>query len=236
MTNLRKLFLFSAFVASLSGSFGTDKPQNSFQKLSDIHNLSMTEKNDQMSVKINFLLEAVEKQNNEIERLKNQLQKQTIPPGTIFAFAGTELPPGYLLCNGQLVSQALYPNLFKEVGHKFFDASEHEKPGENFFYLPDFKGRTLVGEDLAGKTLSKSNKLGNYGGAENTHIEKDQMPEHSHSTNFHYNTVNVANANTPYFSTVIGMGTRREESTSAGGKNPLSLMQPYSVVNWMIKY
>lgn len=46
--------------------------------------------------------------------LKNAIQ--SVPPGTIIAFLGTDVPEGYLLCNGGTVQRSQYPNLVGPLG------------------------------------------------------------------------------------------------------------------------
>lgn len=46
--------------------------------------------------------------------LKNAIQ--SVPPGTIVAFLGTDVPEGYLLCNGGTIQRSQYPNLVGPLG------------------------------------------------------------------------------------------------------------------------
>ena len=46
--------------------------------------------------------------------LKNAIQ--SVPPGTIIAFLGTDVPEGYLLCNGGTIQRSQYPNLVGPLG------------------------------------------------------------------------------------------------------------------------
>ena len=41
---------------------------------------------------------------------------QSVPPGTIIAFLGTDVPEGYLLCNGGTIQRSQYPNLVGPLG------------------------------------------------------------------------------------------------------------------------
>jgi len=65
-----------------------------------------------------------------------------LPPGTVIAFAGPRVPEGWLLCDGQHVERALYPELFAAIG------SVHGSgDGATTFTLPDLRGRFLRGVD-----------------------------------------------------------------------------------------
>ena len=46
--------------------------------------------------------------------LKNAIQ--SVPPGTIIPFLGTDVPEGYLLCNGGTIQRSQYPNLVGPLG------------------------------------------------------------------------------------------------------------------------
>lgn len=61
-----------------------------------------------------------------------------IPAGTIVAYGGTIIPPGWLLCDGRLISQTTYRRLFTAIGYA------HGR-GSGSFRLPDYRGRFLRG-------------------------------------------------------------------------------------------
>lgn len=56
---------------------------------------------------------------NNLDWLKIKL----IPAGSIISVGGTNVPEGYLLCNGAEVSQSTYPALYAQVGNSFGTAS-----------------------------------------------------------------------------------------------------------------
>ena len=80
-----------------------------------------------------------------------------MPVGTIISYGGTEPPNGWLLCNGQTITQAQYPNLYALIGGT----------------VPDLLNRFVVG---AGKKY----KLNETGGKEEVTLTVDQMPTHKH--------------------------------------------------------
>lgn len=65
---------------------------------------------------------------------------QEVPVGTVSPFAGASAPSGYLLCNGQAVSRAIYASLFAAIG-----VSHGSGDGSTTFNLPDYRGRFLRG-------------------------------------------------------------------------------------------
>lgn len=63
--------------------------------------------------------------------------------GIIQMFAGSTPPAGWLLCDGSYVSKAEYPTLFDTIGYTW--GAEDSVP-TGYFALPDFRGRTPLGE------------------------------------------------------------------------------------------
>ena len=59
-----------------------------------------------------------------------------ILPGTILPFAGSVAPPGWLLCDGSVVSRAVYANLFQKISVNFGSGDN-----STTFHLPDMRGR-----------------------------------------------------------------------------------------------
>lgn len=72
-----------------------------------------------------------------------------VPSGTIVAFGGTvttEVPPGWLLCNGAPVSRTTYPDLEAAIGETW--GAGTDGAGGDSFSLPDLRGQFLRGADL----------------------------------------------------------------------------------------
>ena len=88
------------------------------------------------------------------------------PPGSVISFAGNILPSGYLKCNGALVSQSTYPDLFSAIGTTY---------GSGYFStfrLPDLRGEFVRGwDDSRGVDLGRV--LGNF--------QTDEFKSHVHS-------------------------------------------------------
>lgn len=58
--------------------------------------------------------------------------------GVIVPFAGSEIPKGYLLCNGAEISRKTYAGLFAMIGTVF-----GEGDGSTTFNLPDYRNKTI---------------------------------------------------------------------------------------------
>lgn len=75
----------------------------------------------------------------------------TNPSGVVFAFAGTSVPAGYLLCDGSLVSRTTYATLFATIG-----TAHGQGDGSTTFNLPDYRGQFLRG--VAGASANDPDK------------------------------------------------------------------------------
>lgn len=71
------------------------------------------------------------------------------PIGTIFAFAGNDIPSGYLPCNGSAISRATYADLFAVIGTTYGSGD-----GSTTFNLPNLTDKFIQGSDTAGTVKS----------------------------------------------------------------------------------
>ena len=108
----------------------------------------------------------------------SQLPAVDLPPGMLAPYAGGAAPPGWLLCDGALVSRAAYPGLFAAIGTTYGAGD-----GSTTFGLPDLRGRVIVGTG-AGDGLTDRSR-GATGGAETVALSLAQAPSHSHTVNSH---------------------------------------------------
>ena len=74
------------------------------------------------------------------------------PSGSIIAFAGTTIPDGYLLCNGQEISRLDYEDLFEAIGTTYGSTSG------TTFKVPDLRGKFIRGN---GSTTINHGSYGN---------------------------------------------------------------------------
>lgn len=153
------------------------------------------------------------------------------PAGCVESFAGTVAPSGWLLCDGSTISRTTYPVLFNAIG-----TTHGAGDGVTTFRLPDMRGRISV---AAGTGVGLTNRvLGVTGGAETHTLTIAEMPSHNHSyvdtyRNGNQNTDNVGNTETAANET-----TTNENKTTGnqGGGAAHNIMQPYLVLNHIIKF
>jgi len=107
--------------------------------------------------------------------------KYAIPAGTIIPFAGDKanLPSGFLVCDGSLVSTTTYSDLFAAISYSWGGS------GANF-NIPDLRGRFLrgvddgVGNDPDAASRTAMNAGGNTGDNAGT-LQGDENKSHAHN-------------------------------------------------------
>jgi len=159
----------------------------------------------------------------------------TLPPIVVMsAFAGSVAPSGYLMCDGSAVSRTNYSNLFAVIGTTYGVGD-----GSTTFNVPDLRGRVPVG-----KNTGTFSSLGLTGGEESHTMTVNEMPAHKHTT-----SVNSAldpsaiggyapSSQSMFFGTDRA-GTVANWSTAmqnTGGGQAFTNLQPYVVINYIIKY
>ncbi len=75
---------------------------------------------------------------------------QQVPAGTMFPYGGATAPPGWLLCDGTAVSRTVYARLFQAIS-----TAHGTGDGSTTFNLPDGRGRSFAGAEVAGSSQSR---------------------------------------------------------------------------------
>lgn len=81
-----------------------------------------------------------------VTTLNNIAAQGALPAGTVLDFAGATAPTGYILCTGQILSSATYPDLFAAIGTQYNLGGE----AAGQFRVPDLRGRVVAGLDCTG--------------------------------------------------------------------------------------
>ena len=153
----------------------------------------------------------------------------SMPLGSIILFAGTDIPTGWMLCDGTSLSEEEYPELYDVIGHTYGGSGLD-------FMLPNFKGRVPVGINIQDTDFDT---LGETGGSK-------ELQQHTHNNRM--NTLNKLDnsyglsGGGAYPDRVVIR--QNDDNTnvlndfvniqSAGTGNSGNL-QPYLVVNYIIK-
>ena len=92
-----------------------------------------------------------------------------VPAGSVFSFATSTVPSGYLECNGAAVSRSTYASLFSAISTTWGVGD-----GSSTFNLPDLRGQFVRGWD---------NSAGVDSGRSFASSQSDQNKSHNHSIN-----------------------------------------------------
>jgi microcystin-dependent protein len=123
-----------------------------------------------------------------------------VPTGTVLAFAGPNVPNGFIICDGRAISRTTFAALFTAIG-TLYGAGD----GGTSFNVPDYRGRAMVGVDNMGGTpanrLTSVSRPGGwdglafFGGSEIYALTPAQLPAHTHSGTT--GTENVGHSHSP---------------------------------------
>lgn len=147
-----------------------------------------------------------------------------ITSGFINLWATGVAPTGWLLCQGQAVSRTTYDDLFTVIGTTYGVGD-----GTTTFNLPNLQGRVPVGLD---SSQTEFDTLGETGGAKTHTLTVDEMPSHSHAERYPTGAGSI-DASQP--DTGSSLSDYTTPSGSTGGGNAHNNLQPYIVLNYIIK-
>ena len=80
--------------------------------------------------------------------LQSQIQN-SLPVGTVIAFAANAAPDGFLICNGAAVSRTTYAALFSAIGTTYGAGD-----GSTTFAVPNLKDKFIQGSGTAGTSIA----------------------------------------------------------------------------------
>lgn len=196
----------------------------------------IVEVSDKLSVnEIDYTLNpgknAIEIVGNEVVKINDiSFENLLLPSGSVIEYAGDTAPNGWLICDGSAISRQKYSKLFEVIGTIYGSGD-----GDSTFNLPNLKGKIPVGLN---SDDSDFNILGKTGG-EKTHIlRSNEMPSHNHRQTV---TASRSGSGTTYASWNAGnlfgnTDTAARNTLNTGGDEPHNNLQPYIVLNYIIKY
>lgn len=149
---------------------------------------------------------------------------QLADAGDVKMTARATAPDGWMLCDGASLLRASYPALFSAIGTTYGSVDG------THFNLPDLRGRVAVGRDAA---QVEFDVLGEKAGAKTHTLSATEMPSHTHKTGIS-TTLAFGTAGGGY-SAVVGFAQSNADTSSAGGGGAHNNLQPYIVLNYLIK-
>lgn len=156
-------------------------------------------------------------------KLQQKMNTAHNPTGTILMWPTITAPSEYLNCNGAAVSRTTYATLFALIGTLYGVGD-----GSTTFNVPNFSGRAPIGVGTGAGLSPRS--IAATGGAEENIITIAQMAAHTHTTPRSEGQGGSRNA-------AFADGTLQNTFTtsSSGSGDPHNTMQPFLVINFIIK-
>lgn len=157
--------------------------------------------------------------------------------GEIRMFAGNFAPPGWALCNGQMISIAENMTLYSLISGIYGPSNADS------FQLPDLRGRTPI---HAGQGNGLSNRtLGEQLGVERVPLDETQIPPHTHQVPASSQTAdqsspkgNIWAANSSddlCYANTAPLGSMAPTAISLSGSGiPHENMMPFQAVSFII--
>lgn len=142
-------------------------------------------------------------------------------------------PAGYIKPLGQAISRTNYPALFSRLGITWGSGD-----GSTTFNLPNPQGRTPIGSGTGSSLTTRT--MGQTGGAETHTLSTSEIPAHAHSQASSEASYTYTGTGTDSHNwTVSGGGNAQAKlgfsTANAGGGGSHNNMQPYFVVDWLLR-
>lgn len=174
----------------------------------------------------------------------NGTNLQTVPTGTVSAFAGSAAPTGYALCDGSAVNThaqaALHAVVSDTYGGDAYVAGVTDQPGvTTTFNLPDLRGRVVagLGESLLGATADLLGEDNGLIADTKTHLltsAESGLPDHTHKlasqSNGQFDSGTFNNILTGTTLSTTGVTGGAQDASSAHNN-----VQPTIILNYIIK-
>lgn len=165
-----------------------------------------------------------------------EIAKLAPPPlGIVQLWAGSKVPDGYELCEGQQLKITDYPALYSAIGTTFNNAysstGARYTTSNGYFRVPDLRGRFIVGYNASDNDY----KTYGYVGGEKKHsLTINEMPAHSHQ----YEIYGFGGSDRNRWSGKNNHDSDTKDkftSSSTGGGSPHENRPPYYVLAYIMR-
>lgn len=167
------------------------------------------------------------------------VKQPLVPVGAVQIYAGlsNNIPNGYLLCNGALVSKTTYNLLWNVIGNQYLNGRTANSTN---FYLPDLRGLFVRGvgtnttyEGVEGATISGASSTGAF--------QTSSVEQHFHEYNRVDDAISVTSGGGVNNSSVWDNSTRAvatsRETYIGTGTLMTNETRPYNIsMNYIIKF
>ena len=154
------------------------------------------------------------------------------PAGTVVAFAGDNPPPDWILCDGRTLSSSTFARLYAAIGETWGDGGDGTG---GLFNIPNLLGRTVVGAGTG--TQLTPRELSESGGEESHRLSIEELPNHTHEYDVGLSNITRDEDHDIPYSKYAGLPNQQPpfETRGSGSGIPHNNMQPYVVLNYIIK-
>lgn len=149
------------------------------------------------------------------------------PCGSLIATGRSSAPQGWLLCDGSAISRTTYADLFTAISTTYGTGD-----GSTTFNIPDLRGRVPVGVDGSAGRIAADDALGNSSGYATHTLTTAEIPAHSHQQLGGLGGGGLTTLQVAAGLALYGVGNTGNNTGGGGAHNNL---QPYQVVNWIVK-
>jgi len=198
-----------------------------------------------------------------LAKLADSLVSLLIPPGLIHVFAGPNIPSGWLVCDGTQYLQSQYPALYSAIGSYYGAGGSGASAWFNVPDLRGRSPIGYVNTAVGGITARTFGSLGgaethvltigelpahNHPATDSGHTHP-MIDNHYHTyvnpvggsvglqggAGSYYSPVGTANTTTTQGQLAVGSGTANISIQSAGSGTAHTIMQPFTVMYFIIK-